>query len=133
MRPKFKTASLHIRRVKNGTPSTHPLTGRELRELRRHQRESPKSSFVFVSIMGGAVIGAGIQPHDRAGSRGSQARHQGACPHAAPRRWRRIGSRNSGGINASLAAPECRAINVNQKGGDAMRWKAKSRIDRDIG
>jgi hypothetical protein len=33
----FKAASLHVRRVKNGTPSTHPLTGRELRELRRHQ------------------------------------------------------------------------------------------------
>jgi integrase len=45
----FKTASLHVRRVKNGTPSTHPLTGRELRELRRHQRESPASPFVFVS------------------------------------------------------------------------------------
>ena len=25
----FKTASLHVRRLKNGTPSTHPLTGRE--------------------------------------------------------------------------------------------------------
>jgi integrase len=48
----FKTASLHIRRVKNGTPSTHPLTGRELRELRRHQRESAKSPFVFVSERG---------------------------------------------------------------------------------
>jgi site-specific recombinase XerD len=48
----FKTASLHVRRVKNGMPSTHPLTGRELRELRRHQRESPKSPFVFVSERG---------------------------------------------------------------------------------
>ena len=45
----FKTASLHVRRVKNGTPSTHPLTGRKLRELLRHQRESAKSPFVFVS------------------------------------------------------------------------------------
>jgi integrase len=45
----FKTASLHVRRLKNGTPSTHPLTGRELRALRRHQRESGKSPFVFVS------------------------------------------------------------------------------------
>ena len=23
----FKTANLHVRRVKNGTPATHPLTG----------------------------------------------------------------------------------------------------------
>ena len=45
----FKTASLHVRRAKNGTPATHPLTGRELRELRRHKRESIDSPFVFVS------------------------------------------------------------------------------------
>lgn len=45
----FKTASLHVRRLKNGTPSTHPLTGRELRALRRHQCESAKSPFLFVS------------------------------------------------------------------------------------
>src|SRR5580658_8767769 len=30
------TATLSVRRVKNGTPASHPLTGRELRELRRH-------------------------------------------------------------------------------------------------
>jgi type 1 fimbriae regulatory protein FimB/type 1 fimbriae regulatory protein FimE len=36
----FKTASLYIRRAKNGTPATHPLSGREMRELRRHQRET---------------------------------------------------------------------------------------------
>jgi integrase len=41
----FKTATLHIRRAKNGTPATHPLSGREMRELRRHQRESAQSSF----------------------------------------------------------------------------------------
>ena len=45
----FKTASLPVRRFKNGTPSTHPLTGLELRALSRHQRESEKSPFVFVS------------------------------------------------------------------------------------
>jgi len=30
---------LHVRRVKNGMPSVHPLTGKELRALRRLQRE----------------------------------------------------------------------------------------------
>jgi integrase len=45
----FKTAILHVRRVKNGTPASHPLTGREMRALRRHQRESRPSPFVFVS------------------------------------------------------------------------------------
>ena len=29
----FNTANLHVRRVKNGTPATHPLTGREMRAL----------------------------------------------------------------------------------------------------
>src|SRR5262245_34945106 len=36
----FGAAVLHVRRVKNGTPSTHPLRGDELRALRRLQRES---------------------------------------------------------------------------------------------
>jgi integrase len=48
----FKNANLHVRRVKNGLPSTHPLTGRELRELRKHERESPKSPYLFVSERG---------------------------------------------------------------------------------
>jgi site-specific recombinase XerD len=48
----FKTAILSVRRVKAGTPSSHPLTGRELRELRRHQRETSGSPFVFVSERG---------------------------------------------------------------------------------
>ncbi len=44
-------ALLHVRRLKNGSPATHPLTGRELRALRRLQRET-KSPFVFVSERG---------------------------------------------------------------------------------
>ena len=35
----LENAILHVRRVKQGTPATHPLTGRELRALRRLQRE----------------------------------------------------------------------------------------------
>ena len=31
----FATAALHVRRVKQGTPSTHPILGDELRALRR--------------------------------------------------------------------------------------------------
>jgi integrase len=31
----FHVAVLHVRRVKNGTPSTHPIQGDELRALRR--------------------------------------------------------------------------------------------------
>jgi integrase len=56
----FKTAILHVRRAKNGTPATHPLSGREMRELRRHQRESPGSPFVFVSERGAPVSAPGF-------------------------------------------------------------------------
>jgi type 1 fimbriae regulatory protein FimB/type 1 fimbriae regulatory protein FimE len=35
----LENAILHVRRVKQGTRATHPLTGRELRALRRLQRE----------------------------------------------------------------------------------------------
>jgi integrase len=43
-------ALLHVRRLKNGSPATHPLTGKELRALRRLQREQElKSPFVFTS------------------------------------------------------------------------------------
>jgi integrase len=56
----FKTGTLHVRRVKNGTPATHPLTGRELRALRRHQRESAKSPFVFVSERGAPFSAPGF-------------------------------------------------------------------------
>jgi type 1 fimbriae regulatory protein FimB/type 1 fimbriae regulatory protein FimE len=43
-------ARLHVRRLKNGTPSVHPLRGDELRALRRLRREQEsKGTFVFVS------------------------------------------------------------------------------------
>ena len=35
----IKTATLHVRRAKQGTPSTHPIVGDELRALRRLQRD----------------------------------------------------------------------------------------------
>src|SRR5215203_744327 len=35
----FNRASLHVRRSKGGSPSVHPLTGSEMRSLRRLQRE----------------------------------------------------------------------------------------------
>jgi integrase len=47
----FETAGLAVTRMKNGTPSTHPLTGRELRALRKLHRDS-QSPFVFVSERG---------------------------------------------------------------------------------
>ncbi|HEV2703975.1 MAG TPA: tyrosine-type recombinase/integrase [Steroidobacteraceae bacterium] len=43
---------LRVERAKNGNDSTHPLTGRELRELRQLKRDWPDSPWVFVSERG---------------------------------------------------------------------------------
>ena len=56
----FNGAVLHVRRVKAGTPSTHPLTGAELRALRRLQREVA-SPFVFVSERGSPFTVSGFR------------------------------------------------------------------------
>lgn len=46
----FENGHLHVRRLKNGRASTHPLTGESMRMLRRLQRESENQSpFVFIS------------------------------------------------------------------------------------
>jgi integrase len=44
----FRTATLHVRRVKQGTPNTHPILGDELRALRRLQRSpSPQRALRY--------------------------------------------------------------------------------------
>src|SRR3974377_1010519 len=43
-----RNACLHVRRVKNGMPSGHPLQGDEMRALREIKRAAA-STFVFVS------------------------------------------------------------------------------------
>jgi len=58
----LERALLHVRRVKNGSPATHPLTGKELRALRRLQREQElKSPFVFTSERGTPFTKRGFQ------------------------------------------------------------------------
>src|SRR5262245_30462853 len=54
-------ARLHVMRAKNGLPSTHPLTGSELRALRRLQRESARGRYVFVSERGAPFTVAGFR------------------------------------------------------------------------
>ena len=57
----FATATLAVRRVKQGSPSTHPILGDELRALRKLQREQePKSPFVFTSERGSPFTTAGF-------------------------------------------------------------------------
>ena len=40
---------LHVRRLKHGVPSTHPLTGSEIRALRRLAKQAPDQAYVFLS------------------------------------------------------------------------------------
>jgi integrase len=47
-----RNACMHIRRIKNGTPSVHPIRGDELRALRQLQREQQPSSHVFTTERG---------------------------------------------------------------------------------
>ena len=57
----FGAATLAVRRVKKGSPATHPIRGDELRALRRLQREQePKSPFVFTSERGAPFAPAGF-------------------------------------------------------------------------
>jgi type 1 fimbriae regulatory protein FimB/type 1 fimbriae regulatory protein FimE len=58
----FNRGELHVARVKNGKPGTHPLTGRELRMLRKLKRDQdPASAFVFVSERGAPFAPRGFR------------------------------------------------------------------------
>jgi len=52
---------LHVARVKNGMPSVHPLTGKELRALRRLQREQEPGRYVFMSERGAPMSPVGFR------------------------------------------------------------------------
>jgi type 1 fimbriae regulatory protein FimB/type 1 fimbriae regulatory protein FimE len=56
----FNRVVLHVRRSKGGSASVHPLSGSEMRALRRLQRESEASPFVFVSERGAPFTTAGF-------------------------------------------------------------------------
>jgi site-specific recombinase XerD len=52
---------LHVRRVKNGTPSVQPLGGVELRALRKLKREEIESRFVFMTERDAPITTAGYR------------------------------------------------------------------------
>jgi integrase len=54
-----RNAVLHVRRVKQGVPSVHPLQGDEMRALRELKR-SATSAFVFTSERGAPFTTAGF-------------------------------------------------------------------------
>jgi integrase len=52
----LKEGTLHVARLKHGSPSTHPLRGPELRALRSWKREqSDATPYVFTSLRGGPM------------------------------------------------------------------------------
>jgi type 1 fimbriae regulatory protein FimB/type 1 fimbriae regulatory protein FimE len=56
----FDNARLHVRRIKNGVPSVHPLKGDEMRALRRLKREAFNGEYVFVSERASPFTTAGF-------------------------------------------------------------------------
>lgn len=52
---------LHVSRLKNGVPSTHPLRGPEIRALRRLRRDYWISPYIFTSERGGAMIDSSVR------------------------------------------------------------------------
>ena len=54
----FKAGSIHVNRLKNGTASTHPLRGVELRALRELRRVYPDFPYVFVTEREGPMTTA---------------------------------------------------------------------------
>jgi integrase len=129
----FTNGCMHVRRVKQGSPSTHPIRGDELRALRRLQREQqPKSPFVFTSERGSPFTTAGFaRMLQRAGAEaklapthatarlrlrlGEQGARYARCrPISATRisstrsgtpNWRRPGSKTSGEIEFGIRRP----------------------------
>jgi integrase len=141
----FRTATLHVRRVKQGTPSTHPILGDELRALRRLQREQePRSSFVFTSERGAPFTTAGFaRMLERAGAVAKlpfkphphMLRH--ACGFALANRGHdtRALQAFSGTVTSSTlcAIPSCRRCGSKISGGSKCRcevgleWSLRNR------
>jgi len=57
----LKQGLLHVNRLKNGTASTHPIRGPEIRALRRLQRDYPDSPYLFVTERGGPLTTATVR------------------------------------------------------------------------
>lgn len=57
----LKHRLLHVRRLKNGTPSIHPLGKKELRSLRHLRDRYPGTKFVFVSERKGPLAPATVR------------------------------------------------------------------------
>src|SRR4029434_3762864 len=54
-------ARLHVSRLKSGIPSVHPLTGTELRALRRLPREQAPGRYLFMSERAAPMSAVGFR------------------------------------------------------------------------
>lgn len=57
----LEQGSLHVTRLKNGTPSVHPLRGPEQRALRQLGRDYPESPYIFASERKGPIAAATVR------------------------------------------------------------------------
>ena len=55
----LKAGLVHVSRLKNGLPSTHPIRGPELRALRELRRDYAETPYLFVTERGGPNAGDG--------------------------------------------------------------------------
>lgn len=66
----LQAGRLHVNRLKNGNPATHPIEGDEIRGLRRLKREYSDSPFVFSIERGGPLSRSAVNKIvERAGRR----------------------------------------------------------------
>ena len=129
----FASGTLHVRRVKRGTPSTHPILGDELRAVRLLQHEQqPKSPFVFTWERGAPFSTAGFaRMIERAGVEarlGFKAHRRCFATPAAPRSpargtIRELCKHTSG---TGTSSTPCATQNCRQRGSkifDASEWR----------
>lgn len=57
----FRTARLHVRRLKGSISGEHPIEGDELRALRRLRADDPHGEFVFVTERGAPFTTSGFR------------------------------------------------------------------------
>ena len=82
----FAHGRLHVSRLKGSAESVHPLSGRELRALRRLKREQdPASPFIFTSERGAPFTTAGFRKMVARLGVAAQLRLSSASAHAPAR------------------------------------------------
>ena len=78
----LKAGTLHVARLKRGSPSTHPLRGPELRALRAWKREQGDATpYVFTSLRGGPMTRRTVHHVVAEAAKGGH-RVSGPPPHA---------------------------------------------------